>query len=173
MNNEARVLLITSRDTGRWIIPKGNIDRHLTPWAAAAREAFEEAGVEGVLASHVPLGFYPYFKRLRSGEPSAAMVEVYLMRVTDRWKQWPEKGERRLSWLLPGEAITVIQEPGAVPLLRRFAELLEWHSHAQRMGLDVNLQHPAVKPPVQTRPTFCTVFRHRCKVYCCHDLKVK
>ena len=102
----------------------------------------EEAGVRGVIASHIPLGFYSYFKKLKSGEPVAAMVEVYLMRVTDRRKRWPEKGERRLSWLLLDEAITVIQEPGAVPLLRRFAELLQWGSHAERLGLHVNLQLP-------------------------------
>jgi hypothetical protein len=72
------------------------------------------------------------------------MVEVYLMRVTHRLKQWPEKGERKLSWLLPDEAVTVIQEPGAVPLLRRFAELLHCGSDVERMrGIWWSLVHRA------------------------------
>ena len=65
---KVQVLLITSRDTGRWIIPKGNIDAGATPAKAAQREAYEEAGVKGTITSLLPLGFYTYFKKLESGE---------------------------------------------------------------------------------------------------------
>jgi 8-oxo-dGTP pyrophosphatase MutT (NUDIX family) len=58
-----QVLLITSRDTGRWIIPKGNISSGSTPAEAAEREAFEEAGIKGTLVGSSPLGFYTYFKK--------------------------------------------------------------------------------------------------------------
>ncbi|HTV90405.1 MAG TPA: NUDIX hydrolase [Stellaceae bacterium] len=121
---EVRVLLMTSRETGRWIIPKGNIDSGSAPCAAAEQEAYEEAGVRGVVRS-TPLGFYTYFKRLRSGAVRAATVEVYLLRVTERLKKWPEKGERRLSWVSIDAAIGLVEEPGIAPLLQRLAEFEE------------------------------------------------
>jgi 8-oxo-dGTP pyrophosphatase MutT (NUDIX family) len=116
------VLLMTSRQTGRWIIPKGNIAPGATPAVAAAREAYEEAGVRGRIDSPIPLGFYNYFKRLASGEARPAAVEVYLLRAEVPLKKWPEKGQRRRSWMSPAKAALLIEEPGAVPLLRRLME---------------------------------------------------
>jgi 8-oxo-dGTP pyrophosphatase MutT (NUDIX family) len=121
VDGELRVLLMTSRETGRWIIPKGNIEPGATPRAAAEREAYEEAGVRGVAAA-TPHGFYTYFKRLGSGEQRAATVEVYLLRVTECLKKWPEKGERRLSWVSTEAAIKLVEEPGIAPLLQRLTE---------------------------------------------------
>lgn len=115
---------MTSRETGRWIIPKGNIDAGTTPCVATEREAYEEAGVRGV-ADATPLGFYTYFKRLSSGDLRAATVEVYLFRVTERLKKWPEKGQRRLSWVSADKAIKLVEEPGIAPLLRRLTEFEE------------------------------------------------
>jgi len=103
---EVRVLLMTSRETGRWIIPKGNIDSGSAPCAAAEQEAYEEAGVRGVVRS-------------------TPTVEVYLLRVTERLKKWPEKGERRLSWVSIDAAIGLVEEPGIAPLLQRLAEFEE------------------------------------------------
>jgi len=122
LDGEVRVLLMTSRETGRWIIPKGNIAPGSTPAEAVAREAYEEAGVRGRIASTIPLGFYTYFKKLASGGARAAAVEVYLMRVEERVKKWPEKGERKLSWLSPAAAAKLVEEPGVVSLLRRLME---------------------------------------------------
>ena len=56
---KVQVLLITSRDTGRWIIPKRNIDAGATPAKATQREAYEEAGVKGTITSLLPLAFIP------------------------------------------------------------------------------------------------------------------
>jgi 8-oxo-dGTP pyrophosphatase MutT (NUDIX family) len=119
------VLLITSRDTGRWIIPKGNINALTPPSKAAEIEAYEEAGVKGTIEGSIPLGFYTYFKKYGSGEQSPTSVEVYLLRVRKQVKKWPEKRERKLSWVSITEAIELIEEPGVVPLLRRFSELIE------------------------------------------------
>ena len=91
---KVQVLLMTSRDTGRWIIPKGNIKPDTTPSKAAAQEAFEEAGIKGTIVSSTPLGMYSYFKRLGSGEARAATAEVFLLQVKKQVKKWPEKGER-------------------------------------------------------------------------------
>lgn len=122
LSAEVQVLLMTSRDTGRWIIPKGNIDEGETPPEAAEKEAYEEAGVKGTIAGSIPLGIYTYFKKQRSGEIFATAVEVYLFKVEKQLKKWPEKGERRLSWVSAKEAVELIDEPGMVPLLRRLIE---------------------------------------------------
>ena len=62
---------MTSRDTGRWIIPRGNIKPGVTPFRAAEQEAYEEAGVRGTIISLNPLGTYTYSKKLPSGEARA------------------------------------------------------------------------------------------------------
>jgi predicted NUDIX family NTP pyrophosphohydrolase len=125
-HGQVEVLLITSRDTGRWIIPKGNIGARTRPRKAAEIEAYEEGGVRGKIAGSIPLGFYTYFKGYGSSrEHRPTSVEVYLLRVVKRVKKWPEKRQRRLSWVPIAEAIALIDEPGVVPLLRRLSELVE------------------------------------------------
>jgi len=122
-HGEVQVLLMTSRDTGRWIIPKGNIKPGTTPSKAAAQEAFEEAGVKGTVVSSTPLGRYTYSKKLGSGEARAATVEVFLLQVKKQVKKWPEKGERKLAWVSTKKAVSLIEEPGVVPLLVRLGEV--------------------------------------------------
>ena len=121
LDGKVRVLLVTSRDTGRWIIPKGNIKAGEMPCKAAENEAYEEAGVKGTIIGS--LGMYTYFKKLDSGEALAATVEVYLLRVKERLKKWPERNERKLSWVSTKEAVALVEEPGIVPLLLRLVEL--------------------------------------------------
>jgi 8-oxo-dGTP pyrophosphatase MutT (NUDIX family) len=116
-------LLVTSRETSRWIIPKGNIGRGKTPLQAALIEAREEAGLKGAVASAVPLGFYTYSKRLKGDRVRPATVEVYVLKVKQQSKKWPEKKERKLAWLPLAEAAHQVEEPGLVPLLRRLMEL--------------------------------------------------
>ena len=123
LDRKVRVLLVTSRDTGRWIIPKGNIKAGEMPCKAAENEAYEEAGVKGIIIGSSPLGMYSYFKKLDSGQARAATVEVYLLRVKDRLKKWPEKNERKLSWVSTKKAVGLVEEPGIVPLLLRVVEL--------------------------------------------------
>jgi 8-oxo-dGTP pyrophosphatase MutT (NUDIX family) len=118
-----QVLLMTSRDTGRWIIPKGNIKPGTTPSKAAAQEAFEEAGIKGTIVSSTALGMYTYFKKLRSGEARSATVEVFLLQVKKQVKKWPEKGERKLVWVSAKKAVSLIAEPGLVPLLNRLIKV--------------------------------------------------
>ena len=119
---EVQVLLMTSRDTGRWIIPKGNVKPGSSPSKAAAQEAFEEAGVKGTIVSSTPLGVYTYAKKLGSGEARSATVEVFLLQVKKQVKKWPEKGERKLAWVSAKKAVELVEEPGVVPLLRGLTE---------------------------------------------------
>lgn len=117
-----RVLLITSRDTGRWVIPKGGIEPGQTALQAAEREAFEEAGIKGVM-HELPLGVYTYGKRLRSGGVRPTKVEVYAMEVTKQVKKWPERGQRRSVWVTVPTAMDLVEEPGMAGLLLKLAKI--------------------------------------------------
>jgi 8-oxo-dGTP pyrophosphatase MutT (NUDIX family) len=118
------VLLITSRDTGRWVIPKGGIEKGFTAAQAAEREAYEEAGVRGDISA-VPLGAFTYSKRLRNEAFSPANVEVYAMRVEKELRKWPERAERRLKWMPVTEAVCLVEEPGMATLLLRLQKIEE------------------------------------------------
>jgi 8-oxo-dGTP pyrophosphatase MutT (NUDIX family) len=125
VGGDIRVLLVTSRDTGRWLIPKGYVEEGYTPAAAAAKEAYEEAGIKGVMDSDIPLGFFTYFKKMKTGENSPASVEVFLLRVEKQCKKWPEKKQRRLAWFSPEEAAQLVKEPGLAALLLRLDEFAQ------------------------------------------------
>ena len=113
------VLLVTSRDTGRWIIPKGWPMPDRPAAAAALREAFEEAGVEGDPGSDA-VGIFTYPKRLGDGQTVTCLVSVYPIRVMRQRSRFPEAGERRREWLSPEAAASRVQEPELAELLRGF-----------------------------------------------------
>jgi 8-oxo-dGTP pyrophosphatase MutT (NUDIX family) len=113
------VLLITSRETRRWVIPKGWPIKGLKSGPSAAREAFEEAGVEGEL-SKKPLGIYHYEKRLRSGRIQQVRVAVYALKVAQERDEWPEKGQREKLWTPAFEAADLVDEAELKTLLAGF-----------------------------------------------------
>ena len=117
------VLLITSRETHRWIIPKGNVPATRTPRDAAAHEAYEEAGIRGILDG-TPIGFYTYEKVLKDGSRQPTMVEVFPLKVTKETKSWPEKKERQARWVTPQEAAQLVLEPSLASLLLQLPEYL-------------------------------------------------
>lgn len=116
---EVEVLLITSRGTGRWVLPKGWIDGPEDVATAAAREAFEEAGVKGQVASG-ELGRYFYQKKSNTGLPLRCEVAVIPLEVTDESSKWPERKERTKRWLSPEEAASLVQEPDLSELIASF-----------------------------------------------------
>ena len=115
---ETEVLLITSRETGRFIIPKGWPMKRLSNAEAAAREAYEEAGVVGK-SKHRPVGEYLYWKRL-DRKFELIRVEVFALEVAKQRSEWPEKGTRQSRWLSPQAAAKLVEEPGLVSILRDF-----------------------------------------------------
>lgn len=119
---EARieVMLITSRETRRWVIAKGWPIEGLTPHASAAREAFEEAGVVGETWEE-PVGAYFYEKRLKSGKLRPVTVEVFPLRVDEELPDWPEKGQREKRWFAAKEAAALVHETQLQTLIRAFA----------------------------------------------------
>ena len=112
-----RVLLVTSRDTGRWVVPKGWPMDDLEPWDAAAVEALEEAGAEGAIAES-PLGTYGYGKRLSGGTTLPCRVTLYPLRVTRLRKSWKEEHQRRRRWFDPRAAAKRVDEPELSGILR-------------------------------------------------------
>ena len=114
-----RVLLVSSRETRRWVIPKGWPMKGKVDCAAAAQEAYEEAGLDGVV-SETPIGAYEYLKRLKSGAARLVKVDVFPLRVTGERSIWPEKGQRTLEWMTPVEAALAVQEPELRDLIARF-----------------------------------------------------
>lgn len=116
------VLLITSRDTGRWVIPKGWPIAGLSPEEAAAREAWEEAGVTGVV-SPVDLGRYGYLKDMANETAVPCAVSVYTLEVRNLTKKFPERAERRRQWFGPEEAASLVREPDLAAMIRGFAPL--------------------------------------------------
>jgi 8-oxo-dGTP pyrophosphatase MutT (NUDIX family) len=109
LNGQLEVLLVTSRETRRWVIPKGWPMRDLADHLAAAEEAWEEAGVKGSLDDTV-LGTFTYDKRRRS-EVIPLEVTVYLMTVVEVFDKWPEAHERDRAWFSVPDAAEAIAEP--------------------------------------------------------------
>jgi 8-oxo-dGTP pyrophosphatase MutT (NUDIX family) len=114
------VLLITSRETRRWVIPKGWPIKGLKSAQTAAREAYEEAGVEGEIAKK-KLGAYRYDKRLRSGRLQLVQVQVYALRVELEREEWPEREQREKLWTNPAEAAGLVDEPELSALIAGFS----------------------------------------------------
>ncbi|HUU66323.1 MAG TPA: NUDIX hydrolase [Methyloceanibacter sp.] len=116
------VLLITTRSMGRWTIPKGWTKAGLEDAEMAAREAFEEAGVEGEI-SPKPVGSYDYTKRLHLFSWTRCSVDVFGLRT--RWQEldWPEKQSRTLRWVTPEKAAAMVRDAQLADVLRDFAKL--------------------------------------------------
>ena len=114
------VLLITSRETRRWVVPRGNPIPGKGPAESAAQEAFEEAGIGGPVDPE-PVGHYFYFKRRRNGDLLPAEVRVFRMRVAEENDEWPEKGQRERRWFAPQEAAAAVAEADLADLIRRVA----------------------------------------------------
>jgi 8-oxo-dGTP pyrophosphatase MutT (NUDIX family) len=111
------VLLVTSRESRRWVIPKGWPMKGRKPYDAAAREAYEEAGLVGQIGKR-PLGFYLYEKRLKSRDSVLCQVKVFPLEVRKQLKHWPEQHEREGRWFSPSEAAEAVAEAGLSGIIR-------------------------------------------------------
>lgn len=108
--DDIEVLLITSRETGRWVIPKGWPMGSKKSHAVAEREAYEEAGVKGK-AEKDSFGSYTYDKVMPGGLKVPCEVKVYLLHVRELLDTYPEKGTRQLEWVSCEEAALRVREP--------------------------------------------------------------
>ena len=119
-----QVLLITSRDTGRWVVPKGWPVAGLGPAASAAQEAWEEAGVEGTI-DDTRLGRFNYDKIMPGQTSFLCAVEVFALRVAKLRANFPERAQRRRKWFDAGKAARKVAEPQLRQLLQHLPEMLQ------------------------------------------------
>lgn len=113
------LLLVSSRESKRWIIPKGWPMDGVTPAAAAAQEAWEEAGVRGK-ARDTCVGLYSYSKWLDEELSLPCIVAVFPVQVTRLEKAYPEAGQRRRKWFSPKKAAAKVAEAELKQILRAF-----------------------------------------------------
>jgi 8-oxo-dGTP pyrophosphatase MutT (NUDIX family) len=113
---ETLVLLVTSRETHRWVLPKGWAEKALSGPELAAKEAFEEAGLVGEIAAE-PVGFYRYLKRLPKGHTVKCRVDVFPMRVGQLLEDWPEREQRERRWFTLAQAAMEVEEGELITLL--------------------------------------------------------
>ncbi|PIE15644.1 MAG: NUDIX hydrolase [Rhodobacterales bacterium] len=118
-DGKLQVLMITSRGSKRWIIPKGWPLDGETPAHAAATEAYEEAGVEGKI-SNLCLGIYSYTKTLPKGDDLPIVVAVFPLHVKRLLKKYPEAGQRKRKWVSLRKAAKMISDPELGPLISSF-----------------------------------------------------
>ena len=112
-NGRIEVLLVTSIKKRNWIIPKGFIEYHLSPFQSAKKEAFEEAGVRGSNGTKI-LGSYMVYKN-----GSELLTKVYSMRVTAVYKDYPEKNLRKRKWLPVADAAKKVSIPEVATMIRK------------------------------------------------------
>jgi 8-oxo-dGTP pyrophosphatase MutT (NUDIX family) len=119
---QLEVLLVTSRGTGRWVLPKGWPMKKKAPHQAAAIEAYEEAGAVGI-ASELPIGAYEYDKQTEQ-ELIHCHVEVYPLLVDHLEEIWPEQDSRTRTWFKSKHAAEQVQEPALQALIQRLRRVL-------------------------------------------------
>ena len=115
---QLQVMLITSRETGRWVIPKGWPMKGRTDAEAAAQEAWEEAGLKGRIEAE-PAGAYHYDKVRKEG-PLRCRVAIHPLLAVAQAQSWPEQGQRETRWFTPGEAALLVAEPELADFLTKF-----------------------------------------------------
>jgi 8-oxo-dGTP pyrophosphatase MutT (NUDIX family) len=114
-----RILLITSRETRRWVLPKGWPMRNRSMAGSAEREAWEEAGVKGRLCPD-SVGFFHYNKHIDRKRAIPCIVKVFPLEVKERLRKYPETGQRKARWFPPRKAARKVREPELAALLRDF-----------------------------------------------------
>lgn len=122
-DGEPQVMLVTSRGTQRWILPKGNPERRLSPAKLAAKEAFEEAGVAGIV-HECPIGHYRAPKHLDDGRAVALDIEVYRLDVRQQFDVWQERGQRERRWFSLPQAALAVSDAALTTLLLEIDAML-------------------------------------------------
>ena len=118
-----QVMLLTSRETRRWVIPKGWPMKKRKPAEVASQEAYEEAGLIGRIVGKRPVGSFHYEKRLAK-KALLCQVRVFLFRVERQLDNWPEKSDRETKWFDANEATNLVDEGGPAEIIGAFLDLI-------------------------------------------------
>ena len=112
-------LLVTTRTSRRWIVPKGWPMAGLSAQQVAATEAWEEAGVRGIVHER-PVGVFSYTKEYDNTPDLPCAAIVYGVKVEQVEKDFPEREERERRWVSRKKALAMVELPELVPLMRAF-----------------------------------------------------
>jgi len=118
------VLLVTSMARRRWILPKGNVKNKEKAVAAVHREAFEEAGIKGIVLEQFPMTL-PIGKSI-SKSVVKAPVTYYPFLVTEQLDAWPERDKRQRHWALLKDSDRAVYREDYIHVLSAFEQLSEW-----------------------------------------------
>ena len=118
-DGSVQILLVTSRETRRWVLPKGWPIKHLRPSRVAEREAYEEAGLIGRVVGEQAIGSYGYDKRLPNAR-QRCQVWVFALRVDHQIDDWPEKPQRETKWFGTEDAANLVEERDLRSIIRSF-----------------------------------------------------
>lgn len=118
-NGKTQILLVTTRGSGRWIVPKGWPMAGVRPAKAAQTEAWEEAGIKGKGFDHC-LGLYSYSKKMHKSRSLTCVVMVYPVLVRQLAPNFPEKKERRRKWFSRAKAAAKVREPELAKIIETF-----------------------------------------------------
>ena len=127
-----RVLMVTSRDTGRWVIPKGWLIDGKKPWRAAEIEAQEEAGAVGTISDRA-IGQFFYDKRYAGKSSVRCRVTLYPLVVEKLKRRWKEEGERTRHWFSPAKAAKLVEEKDLSQLLKNLTDNQEVKSVVKKL----------------------------------------
>lgn len=124
VDGKVEVLLVTSRGTGRWVIPKGWPMKDRKPHQAAKQEAYEEAGLVGCVGSK-QLGTFEYGKRLGPSRTITCAVTVFPLEVSRQLETWPEQDQREVRWFPLEDAASAVQERDLGNLIRWLPDMVD------------------------------------------------
>ena len=111
-------VLLVSSSSGRWIIPKGDIDDGTAPHLAAEKEAFEEAGVRGHIGDRSVGSFQT--RKEQNGATIPIDVDVFPLEVCEELAEWPESSSRGRRWLPTDQAVEAVNDAGLAQIIRTF-----------------------------------------------------
>lgn len=117
--NGLEILLVTSRETRRWVTPKGGRMAGKSDAESAAQEALEEAGIEGAV-TEAPIGTFRYLKVLKRRAPRWCVVALHALEVRVEHPVWQEQAERQRVWVSREEAVRRVDEPDLKVLIAAF-----------------------------------------------------
>jgi 8-oxo-dGTP pyrophosphatase MutT (NUDIX family) len=138
---DVAILFVTSQTRGRWILPKGRMERNETHVETCLREGFEEAGVKGVVLEDFPMTVV--VTKLTQRGKQQIPVTFYPLFVTQQADDWPEKNKRQRHWALLEDAPRVAYREDLLPLIRQFGELKTWI-------IEAAARHKSTQPEVLT-----------------------
>ncbi|ETX27717.1 NUDIX hydrolase [Roseivivax isoporae] len=128
--DDVEILLVTSLETRRWVLPKGWPKSGFDGLGTALEEAWEEAGVRAGATEPRPVGRYRYDKRMRGGLPVPTDVDVFAIEIATLLDDYPEAGRRDRRWMSPAEAAAAVTEPDLKELLDGVGPRLRTPAHA-------------------------------------------